>query len=65
MTLRQALIQLPETDRLTLALLYVDGLKGTGIAAALGVPIGTVKSRLFAARKRLKDIYEATEGEKR
>jgi len=36
MTLRQALFQLPETDRMTLTLLYVDGLKGTEIAAALG-----------------------------
>ena len=63
MTLRQALLQLAETDRLMLTLFYVDGLKGTEIAAALGVPIGTVKSRLFTARKNLKDIYNMTEGD--
>jgi len=64
MTLRQALSQLPEADRLMLTLFYVDGLKGTEMAAALGVPIGTVKSRLFKARAKLKNIYETTEGDR-
>jgi len=64
LALRQALSQLPETERLMLTLFYVDGLKGTEMAAALGIPLGTLKSRLYTARKKLKDLYETTEGEK-
>ena len=63
LALRQALSQLPETDRLMLTLFYQDGFKGTEIAAALGIPLGTVKSRLFKARADLKSIYMTTEGE--
>lgn len=63
LSLRQALSHLPEKDRLMLTLFYVDGLRGSEIAAALGIPIGTLKSRLYAARKKLKEIYEQTEGD--
>ena len=63
LALRQALSQLPETDRLMLTLFYQDGLLGTEIAAALGIPLGTVKSRLFKARAKLKSIYMTTEGD--
>ena len=64
LALRQALSQLPETDRFMLTLFYQDGFKGSEIAAALGIPLGTVKSRLFKARRDLKSIYLATEGNK-
>jgi len=57
LSLRQALGQLPETDRLMLKLAYLDGFRGREIAAALGIPLGTVKSRLHAARQSLKTIY--------
>lgn len=60
--LRQALSRLPETDRLMLILFYQDGFLGTEIAAALGIPLGTVKSRLYKARADLKSIYTTTEG---
>jgi len=63
-SLRQALSRLSETDRLMLTLFYIDDLRGTEIAAALGIPLGTLKSRLSTARRKLKDIYEDTEGEK-
>lgn len=58
LALRQALSKLPETDRLLLTLFYVDGLTGAELSAALGVPLGTTKSRLFKARARLKQIYQ-------
>ena len=64
LALRQALSRLPEMDRLMLVLFYQDGFKGSEIAAALGIPLGTVKSRLFKARRDLKSIYLATEGNK-
>ncbi|MEP4050667.1 MAG: sigma-70 family RNA polymerase sigma factor [Litorimonas sp.] len=63
LSLRQALSQLPDVDRLMLALFYIDGLRGTEMAAALGIPLGTLKSRLFTARKKLKSIYEVNQGD--
>jgi len=63
LALRQALSQLSETDRLILTLFYIDGFRGADISAALGVPVGTVKSRLYTARTRLKSIYDDTEGD--
>lgn len=62
-SLRQALSHLPETEQLMLSLFYVEGLRGTEIAAALGIPLGTVKSRLSTARRKLKTQYETQEGE--
>lgn len=62
-SLRQALARLPVSDRLMLTLFYVEGLRGTEIAAALGIPLGTLKSRLFNARRKLKNIYEVEIGD--
>jgi len=58
MSIRQGLAKLPETERLLLTLFYVEGLTGAELAAAMGLPIGTIKSRLFAARQHLKTLYE-------
>jgi len=63
LSLRQALARLPEPERLMLTLFYVDGLRGTEIAAALGIPLGTLKSRLFTARRKLKTIFETEAGD--
>ena len=49
---------LPEELRTTLVLFYVDGLKYAEIAEAMECPIGTVRSRLFEARERLKSLVE-------
>jgi RNA polymerase sigma-70 factor (ECF subfamily) len=58
LSMKQALAQLPETERLMLKLAYLDGFRGPEIAAALGIPVGTVKSRLFKARHALKAVYD-------
>lgn len=50
--------ELPEELRTTLVLFYVDGLKYAEIAEAMECPIGTVRSRLFEARERLKTLVE-------
>lgn len=50
---------LPEDIRTTLVLFYVDGMKYADIAEAMGCPIGTVRSRLFDARERLKRMVAA------
>ena len=56
--LRQAMAKLGAQERLMLCLFYIDGFTGSEIAAAIGVPLGTVKSRLFMARRHLKTYYE-------
>ena len=58
LSLKQVLSKMPANDRLLLTLFYVDGLKATELSAAMGIPLGTVKSRLFAARAKLKSIYD-------
>lgn len=49
----RALRRLPATDRDTLPLLVWGELSRDEVAAALGVPVGTVDSRISRARKRL------------
>lgn len=46
--------ELPEELRTALILFYVEGLKYAEIAQAMDCPVGTVRSRLFEARERLK-----------
>jgi RNA polymerase sigma-70 factor (ECF subfamily) len=48
-----ALDRLPEPLRRTLALVYRSGLKHREVADALGIPVGTVKSRVNTAIGRL------------
>ncbi len=48
-----ALDELPDRLRLVLLLTAIEGNSVEDAATLLGVPSGTVKSRLFAARKRL------------
>ncbi len=51
--LERALEELPEKLRLVLLLSAMDGYTIEEIASMVGVPIGTVKSRIFIARKKL------------
>jgi len=51
--LRKAVDELPAKLRVVVALHYFDGLPLNEIAGILGCRLGTVKSRLFDARKRL------------
>jgi RNA polymerase sigma-70 factor (ECF subfamily) len=53
--LSAALASLPDGQREVLLMRFVDDLKLSEIAEALGVPEGTVKSRLHNALARLKD----------
>ena len=54
--LREALAQLSEDHRDTFVLHYVQQLSVPEVAEVLGVPPGTVQSRLFHARRRLRDL---------
>ena len=62
---------LPEAQRETVFLAYVEGLSYKEIADVLHIPVGTVMSRLAAARVKLaqtnppKSVQEKTGGERR
>jgi RNA polymerase sigma factor (sigma-70 family) len=49
--------RLPESARTVLTLYYLEGLPVAEIANVLGIPAGTVKSRLHAARNELKALW--------
>jgi RNA polymerase sigma-70 factor (ECF subfamily) len=53
--------ELPEELRTALVLFYVDGMKYAEIARAMECPIGTVRSRLFEARERVKSRVSRAE----
>jgi len=59
--LREAIANLPVEQRLVVSLHYGEGFGVDEIAAAHGLPPGTVKSRLFAARQTLKTFLEGDE----
>lgn len=58
---REQVARLPESQRTTLLLRFADGLSYKEIAAATGVSIGTVMSRLFNARRRLRRLLDRDE----
>ena len=53
-----ALEKLPETMRSVVVLNIYQSLKYQEIAAVLEIPLGTVKSRMFQALRRLKDMID-------
>ena len=59
--LRSAVIQLPDKYRLPVLLFYMEELSLTEIAVVLKLPEGTVKSRLYRAKKMLKQKLEKSE----
>lgn len=62
LNVRRALSKLDRRDQALLALYYWFGFDVAECAAELGVPEGTVKSRLWAARGRLRrDLEEGNE----
>lgn len=60
-----ALGQLPEPFRIILALKYMNGYSCNEIAGALELSVSAVKSRLFEARKLLRNLTEAMAGEEK
>lgn len=55
----RAIDRLPPYEREVLVLKEFEELKYREIADLVGVPIGTVMSRLYSARRRLADVLEA------
>ena len=58
-----AVAELPAPERDALILHVWEGLAYEEVAAALGVPVGTVRSRLNRARRRLREPAAASGGE--
>ncbi len=56
----RALAQIPAEQRELLVLSYVEDLAQSDIAVRLKIPLGTVKSRMRLAYRRMKKILEAT-----
>jgi len=55
----RALAQLPDDQREAVLLRDVEGFEYREIAEQLGVPLGTVESRIFRGRSRLKELLRA------
>ncbi|MBS4032263.1 MAG: RNA polymerase sigma factor [Clostridiales bacterium] len=56
--LLQAVHSLKETHRIPILLKYFSGLTEAEVSTVLDLPVSTVKSRLYEARQKLKDILE-------
>jgi len=61
-TVNSAIDALPEDLRTAIVLRELEGLSYEEIAAAMGCPVGTVRSRIFRAReaidRRLREVFE-------
>jgi RNA polymerase sigma factor (sigma-70 family) len=55
---RSALATLPEAQRRVAILFYLSQHPQADIAAMLGIPLGTVKKRLYDARRRLRAVLD-------
>ena len=62
-TVREAMAALPPADGALLTLYYIENLGVAAIAEIVGVPAGTVKSRLYHARNRLRAMLKEKDHE--
>jgi RNA polymerase sigma-70 factor (ECF subfamily) len=56
--LQKAMTQLPDNYRLLIAAHYIKGVQYEALAEALGVPLGTVKTHLYRAKRRLRELLD-------
>lgn len=60
---QQAIARLPENHRLPILLVAMEGLSVDDAAGVIGIPKGTVLSRLHRARQKLKELLTENDGE--
>jgi RNA polymerase sigma-70 factor (ECF subfamily) len=56
---QEALRRLPDQEREALELAYYGGFTQSQLAERLGLPIGTIKSRMFSGLARLRELLES------
>jgi RNA polymerase sigma-70 factor, ECF subfamily len=57
--LKEALALLPEPWRQVIDLAYFQGMKYRDVSEVLGIPVGTIKSRMHAAILKLNEMWKA------
>lgn len=56
--LEKAMAKLPDRDRFLLAAHYFKGVQYEALAGSLGVPLGTIKTHLHRAKRRLRELLD-------
>jgi RNA polymerase sigma-70 factor (ECF subfamily) len=56
--LQKAISQLPPNYQLLIAAHYLRGVQYEALAEALNIPLGTVKTHLYRAKRRLRELLE-------
>ena len=57
--LEKAIAKLPENYRLLIAAHYLQGVQYEALAETLDIPLGTVKTHLHRAKRRLRELLDA------
>jgi len=57
--LDKAIAQLPDNYRVLIAAHYLNGVQYEALAESLDIPLGTVKTHLHRAKKRLRELLDA------
>ena len=58
--MRELIEQLPEEFRQPLVLSAIEGMRGSEVAAVLGIPEATVRTRVLRAKERLRQAFQAS-----
>jgi len=58
--LEKAIAQLPEQYRVLIAAHHLQGVQYEALAESLGIPLGTVKTHLHRAKRRLRELLAET-----